>query len=102
MVEQSIVVPGRRYKFEGTLSEAILSQKRTKRKTEAYYCFLFNDLFVVAKRKGIISHIKKITAKRLRYFVTATPAFRRGESYTCNEQTSYPTYQTREQGGDVE
>jgi hypothetical protein len=60
------VVPGRKYKFEGALSEAIMSSKRTKRKTEGYYCFLFNDLFVVAKRKGIISHIKKITAKRLR------------------------------------
>jgi hypothetical protein len=64
---QTIVVPGRKYKFEGALSEAVASSKRTKRKTEGYYCFLFNDLFVVARRKGIISHIKKITAKRLRY-----------------------------------
>lgn len=62
----TIVVPGRKYKFEGALSEAVVSSKRTKRKTEGYYCFLFNDLFVVARRKGIISHIKKITAKRLR------------------------------------
>jgi len=60
---KNIVMPGRKYIHEGLLTEVVKSSKRNKLKTETYYCYLFDDLFMVAKRKGLIAQMKK-TAKR--------------------------------------
>ncbi len=55
------MIPGRRYISEGQLIS--LNSQRRKR-AEHVYCFLFNDLFVIAKRKGLILHFKKMASKK--------------------------------------